>query len=60
MALVTGAGIVERDPARNRPLPPGRVSGVGSDLIGDLLPFLFIVTNPSLLRRYLCSTLFVT
>jgi len=32
-ALVTGAsyGIVERDPARNRPLPPSRVSGVGSD-----------------------------
>src|SRR5215469_16083174 len=31
MALVTGAGIVERDPARNRPLPPSRVSGIGSD-----------------------------
>ena len=32
-ALVTGAssGIVERDPARSRPLPPSRVSGVGSD-----------------------------
>src|SRR6516162_3044675 len=32
-ALVTGASpcIVKRDPARNRPLPPSRVSGVGSD-----------------------------
>src|SRR5262249_30462999 len=31
-ALVTGAypGIVERDPARNRPLPLSRVSGIGS------------------------------
>jgi hypothetical protein len=28
-------------------------------LIADLLPFLFIVKNPSLLGRYLCSTLFV-
>jgi hypothetical protein len=60
MVVVTGAGIVERDPALNRPLPPSRVSGVGSDLIGDLLPFLFIVKNPFLLRGYLCSTLFVT
>jgi hypothetical protein len=54
-ALVTGASstIVERDPARNRPLPPSRVSGV-------VLPFLFIIKNPSLLRSYLCSTPFVT
>ena len=59
MALVTGAGIVEQDPARNRPLPPSRVSGVGSDCIGDLLPFSFIVKNPSLLRSYPCSTRFV-
>jgi hypothetical protein len=56
-ALVTGAssGIVERDPARNRPLPPSRLSGIGSG-IADLLAFLFIIKNPSLLRSYLCST----
>ena len=60
-ALVTGAssGIVERDPARNRPLPPSRVSGSDRMLIADLLPFLFIIKNPSLLRSYLCSTPFV-
>jgi len=28
-------------------------------LIADLLPFLFIIKNPSLLRRYLCPTPFV-
>jgi len=28
-------------------------------LIADLLPFLFIIKNPSLLRSYLCSTPFV-
>jgi hypothetical protein len=56
-ALVTGAtsGIVERDPASNRPLPPSRVSGIGS----DAHPFLFIIKNPSLLRSYQCSTPFV-
>jgi hypothetical protein len=60
-ALVTGASscIFKRDPARNRPLPPNRVSEVGSTLIADLLPFLFIIKNPSLLRSYLCSTPFV-
>ena len=60
-ARVTGAssGIVERDPARNRPLPPSRVSGVRSDAHPDLLPFLFIIKNPSLLRSYLCSLPFV-
>jgi hypothetical protein len=61
MALVTGAssGIAERDPARNRPLPPSRVSGIGSILIADLLPLLFIIKDPSLLGSYLCSTPFV-
>jgi hypothetical protein len=28
-------------------------------LIADLLPFLFIIKNPSLLGSYLCSTPFV-
>jgi len=28
-------------------------------LIADLLPLLFIIKNPTLLRSYLCSTPFV-
>ena len=39
LVTVASSGIVERDPARNRP---------------HRLPFLFIIKNLSLLRSYLC------